>query len=146
MKPVMQTLFGARSGNCLAACFASLLERPICDFDGIDGTKEAVDFWNEIRDRLSLMGYGVLWYERFKGTDIPAGEIIGGGKSPRGEFDHVVVMRDGKVVHDPHPEGGGLDGEVRYWILVYPLTLRCKGGHMAGEKLKQLISEMVNIP
>jgi len=33
--------------------------------------------------------------------------VIAGGPGPRG-CDHCVLMRDGKLVHDPHPEGGGL--------------------------------------
>jgi hypothetical protein len=31
------------------------------------------------------------------------------GKSPRGT-NHVVIGHDGKIVHDPHPDGGDLVG------------------------------------
>lgn len=30
------------------------------------------------------------------------------GPSPRGAYNHAVVGLNGKIVHDPHPDGGGL--------------------------------------
>ena len=32
------------------------------------------------------------------------------GKSPRCDESHVVIAQDDKIIHDPHPDGTGLDG------------------------------------
>jgi len=31
------------------------------------------------------------------------------GRSPRGNFNHVVVFKNGVLIHDPHPDNTGLD-------------------------------------
>lgn len=53
-------------------------------------------------------------------AEIPWGLCIGSGKSPRGDWQHAVVMRAfadwkpggpwAEIVHDPHPSRAGLDG------------------------------------
>jgi hypothetical protein len=43
----------------------------------------------------------------------PNEPYIASGKSPRG-VDHVVIYQSGKMIHDPHPEGGGV--EVKYYM------------------------------
>lgn len=35
--------------------------------------------------------------------------VMIGGESPRGN-NHVVIAADGEIIHDPHPDGGGLIG------------------------------------
>ena len=35
---------------------------------------------------------------------VPSGYAILGAKSPRGDYSHAVVVLDGEVVWDPHPE------------------------------------------
>jgi hypothetical protein len=40
------------------------------------------------------------------------------GMSPRQSL-HVVIAKDDKIIHDPHPEGGGIIGPDKhetYWI------------------------------
>lgn len=48
------------------------------------------------------------------------------GESPR-HTDHCVVAQDGKIVHDPAHEGGGLIGEAstgHYWIgMILPVAV-----------------------
>ncbi|WP_282638114.1 hypothetical protein [Sphingobacterium thalpophilum] len=36
------------------------------------------------------------------------------GKSPRGDFNHIVIYKDGKMVHDPHPSGAGILTEEKF--------------------------------
>lgn len=105
MISVYQTKFGGEEGNCLAACLASIFELPI----------EAIpDF-----------GEDALWFARFEAWMVenfglqpvdlaisplsdwrPKGYHLICGKSPRGDFEHAIVGRNGEAVHDPHPEGG----------------------------------------
>jgi hypothetical protein len=108
VKPVYQTVFGER-GNCLQASVASLLELPL----------EAVPHWVEEAARPGQ------WYTDFNNwfvreyrlvphivgakTHYPPEGVycLAWGKSARG-LDHSVVYKNAEIVHDPHPEGGGL--------------------------------------
>jgi hypothetical protein len=49
--------------------------------------------------------------------------VIATGKSPRGDYDHSVLMRDGKLVWDPHPSGHGLAGNVVEMAWPAPFTI-----------------------
>lgn len=44
---------------------------------------------------------------------------LASGISPRG-VHHMVVMKDGKLVHDPHPSKAGI-GEVEHLWLIVPI-------------------------
>lgn len=112
MKPVDQTRFGVGEGNCFSACVASLLEIDLDDvpfFMGADNWDEALLEWCD--------GRGVV--VDFS-TEFPAPEgacCIVGGRSPRhSETGHAVIMRDGALVHDPHPSRTGIDGDPWMWI------------------------------
>lgn len=119
MTPVYQTILTPPHGNCLQACIASILELPL---------EEVPNFM-----RVS----GPAWYDRFvnfllsqglfpiyltpevvnaDGTR-PYGYYLVQGKSPRGDFDHVVVYHNGKLAHDPNPAGGGIEGEKLFIVL-----------------------------
>ncbi len=116
MKPVTQTIpFEEGSvvlGNCLQAAVASIYELPIAavpHFVQFAQWGEALRLWVEGRGANLL-----LWK-----TDEPQGvDLLAFGKSPRGTFRHAVVWRDGEMVHDPHPDGTGLDGlPEEYWAI-----------------------------
>lgn len=106
MKPVMQTIFAPPKGNCYQACIASLLELPL---DGVpnfaDGPRSR--FWDRVDDWLESQGLQVLHINELNGFEIKGYHIIS-GKSPRGNWRHATVGFQGEIVHDPHPEGGGL--------------------------------------
>ena len=104
MKPIHQTKFGPTDGNCLAACLASIFEVHI--------------------DSITSFGRTPAWYEEFEHymmstfkiqpVDLnisslegwtPKGYYLVAGKSPRGNYDHSIVAKDGKLVHDPFPSG-----------------------------------------
>ena len=117
-KPVNQTKFGKFEGNCLAACLASIF--------GI-GIEDVPDF-----------GLDTLWYTRFEkwmieifslqpvDLDIanladwkPKGYHLISGKSPRGDYDHCIVGKNGRPVHDPYPGGDcKLESQGTYTIFV----------------------------
>lgn len=105
MVPVTQTLFG-REGNCYAACLASILEIPI---DRITGTHGG--HLDPVNRFLAAHGLGIVrvtyradaWERMNRGA-----WCVLAGKSPRGEFLHAVVGRDGRLVFDPHPSRDGI--------------------------------------
>lgn len=54
-----------------------------------------------------------------------------GGKSPRGSC-HSVIVESGKIIHDPHPDGGGIVGpcdEDECYSLGFLLPLAIHGKH-----------------
>jgi hypothetical protein len=116
MTPVEQNVFGEGKGNCWAACIASLLDLPITEVPNFCGEPERNPNWFSDTDKwLKQRGFRVIDFQGASGIAMEEGAYaIANGKSPRGDFFHVVVMtvQDGQfvVAHDPHPSGAGLDG------------------------------------
>ena len=134
--------------DCLRCCIATIFGLPYEDVPLFGGTEyhdakgAASAGWAQTRDIeawLAQRGLGmaqlpdvsVLSEERRKrGVRLPWGICIASGKSPRGDWDHAVVVeaipmrgsaiegeaRFTRLVHDPHPSGAGLAGEPHtYW-------------------------------
>jgi len=110
MKPVQQTLFGLPSGNCLAACVASILE---LDIDEVENFVEKKNWFLALCLWLEKRGMTAVRLDFAKGFPnvawnfyMPPGTlVIFTGPSPRGDFHHCVVGQwDGKFIHDPHPD------------------------------------------
>lgn len=101
MKPVEQTQFGFPGGNCFAACMASVLELSLDAVPNFESVKWFHE-WNEwLRPRnLSLMTFSIRPHDEWK----PDGVALLGAKSLRGDWLHSVVILDGEIVWDPHPE------------------------------------------
>lgn len=115
MTPVDQTKFGPEEGNCLTACVASLLDLAIEDvpFTGADAA------WREQFDAFCLsLGLQL----RGRGPRRPyAGYAIACGQSPRFEnAGHAVVVLDGVLAHDPHPDRTGIT-EVWEYFAIAPI-------------------------
>lgn len=152
MIPIMQTRVGDNPdapGNCFAACLASILEVPLSEIpdelESIDkvkaegrwtGIKEDdwsrawSEWWILVSDWLFLkFGLGIQDVQYSSGTGglIQDDEFycILGGTSPRG-LSHAVVAKGPNIVHDPHPEGGGLVGKpdtVTYFVISNPAVI-----------------------
>ncbi len=111
MEPVIQTMFGKDKGNCFQAVIASIFEMNIDEvpnfMEGVNQENAHV-FVNRLNEWLRPMG---LYY--LEVTGHLAGPCICelSGKSPRGDFNHAVVGRGSKVIHDPHPSDDGLEDE-----------------------------------
>lgn len=107
---VIQDKFGAE-GNCTAACYATLLGCAISDIPNlcVPNQRQAE------RDMLASRGLGMVRYYPELGAKLDAvgfafdtgGLYMLGGMGPRGNH-HRVVAHEGKLWHDPHPDGGGL--------------------------------------
>ena len=91
-------------GNCLQACVASVFELPL---EKVPHFVSYDNWW----------GMFTQWLEQYNITlvrsDVRAWDTyyIRTGKSPRGDFYHAVVYHGMDMVHDPHPDGTGLDGD-----------------------------------
>jgi hypothetical protein len=128
MIPVKQTIFKTETtkGNCLTACVASIFDLPI---EKVPYFAEFEDDWQiELINFVEKLGY------YFAGTSSPGqkglkqlndpkynkgvnGYIIVTGKSPRGDFLHSVVYKDGKLAHDPHPDNTGIEN-IEYFFMI----------------------------
>lgn len=128
MTPVIQTKVVVQNskgemvvrGNCFAACIASLLELPISEVPNVE-TLYGIDdtFYYEVLWRwLGHLGYELSTDSRFRcfHGDESKSEFkeqlkdkfyLVSGKSPRG-VQHIVIYKNGQLVHDPHPTKEGL--------------------------------------
>lgn len=113
MKPVDQTFLKPPEGNCFAACVASILEVPLEALPNFKG-ENWCDLWNQWLEPLNLR---LLMIEHRQWLERPPGYAIVGVDSPRGDWLHAVVCKDGEIVHDPHPERHMGVGEFRDWTL-----------------------------
>lgn len=112
MTPQRQTIFVATNekarGNCMSACIASILDLPLDQV--IDTTSDEVrdaGFWEPIHDWLEDRGFEMHYVTH--GSPMLVNQYsIGTGKSPRGNFNHAVVCKNGVMVFDPHPSDDGV--------------------------------------
>lgn len=111
MIPIQQTQFGhdfERSdvGNCFSACVASVLEIPLEDIPNFcySPREEKDDWFDRFQKWLNHLSFCAITICNFP-KDLLAnlGYIIASIKSPRGDFLHSVVIKNGLIVWDPYP-------------------------------------------
>jgi len=107
--PLTQTRTGEPDGNCFATALASILECAVPEFDGPrrynfgSRDKGVDDYWANVDGWLRSKG---LEYHQEPITNPPpSGWHTVEGISPRGGL-HAVVGKNGKMIHDPHPQDG----------------------------------------
>lgn len=141
MKPINQTRVGNdpdAPGNCFSACVASILECSIdCVPDEVQIIKQLKEEYGEQRWKEWPIPYRMgkswerLWTQtqellRARGllmievkppfvSDPTNAYCIISAKSPRG-IEHSCVGRGHEIIHDPHPDGGGVAEEDRSYI------------------------------
>lgn len=107
----------------MTACLASLLELPIEEvpyFAGM-GNEWHVPFFNF----LNQYGYeyeGLIMPNRIgdmMNYEGVKGYVCVSGRSPRSHVKdgHMVIFKDGKLAHDPHPDGTGIDSIDNVWMI-----------------------------
>lgn len=102
----------------MAACLASLLEISIEDVPELLPVPGDQIHWMEKFENF-LEGYGIKAIVYLPTYRPPRGVYyLIWGVSPRG-LPHSVVGRNGEVIHDPHPEGGGL-ASVDELVIFFP--------------------------
>lgn len=92
-------------GNCMQAAVASLLGLSL---EAVPNFAEE-GWWTAIFAFMAARGLHLQDLNNTGGAryDHQAGLYLAFGPSPRG-VSHVVVMRDGRMIHDPHPSRAGL--------------------------------------
>lgn len=110
MKPIYQKNIyddGVVIGDCLRASICSIME--ISD-EGVPNFVEDKNYPEQLYNFLYSKGYHINYEEGFKPEAVPKDVkyYMAWGDSPRGLL-HSVIYCDGKLVHDPHPEGGGVN-------------------------------------
>lgn len=120
--PVTQSKFGSpaapeeEQGDCFGACLASLIHVTLDKVPYM-----TVSTWQRVSHRF-------LAEHHFRMLDLPRDYAkhlgretyyIVNGKSPRGDFLHAVIYRDGQLAHDPHPSGLGVENISDITVLVW---------------------------
>ena len=115
MKPVSQTIFGTRNGNCLQACLASILEIPL---DQCTDVSESPDeFWfDDLNGWLFEYGYSAIVTPFSESLEYVSNELYSIGVGPVRGLPHACVFRGTELVHDPFPERRGFDEKPLYRI------------------------------
>lgn len=126
MKKVMQTKIGI-GGNCEGATIATLLglniddipdfwegcdtEKPTCSKNGEKYNENLNQFLKTKGYKAITLGFDEPGFDAEKWVqDISIGasiKLLVNGISPRG-YMHSVIYENGRLWHDPHPEGGGV--------------------------------------
>lgn len=127
MKPVDQDSFydpdKGTKGNCLTAAVASILELSLSEVPNFHESEEG--FWFGFAKFLRERGFVFI---EFHHNDPQLDcYYLAHGKSPR--TDHSVVMRAGKLAHDPHPSRAGLVSEPQLVTILVPIDPSC---HIVG--------------
>lgn len=92
-------------GDCTETAVASLLAIPRdCVPDFAQGTNDGGVQYENLVKFLESMGFAVFMRPA---NWEPNCLYLAMGPSPRG-CSHCVIMRDGQLVHDPHPSRAGL--------------------------------------
>jgi hypothetical protein len=127
MRPVLQTIFGDR-GNCTQAVLASVLELPLESVPYFfDAGPTDTDWWNALYQFLAVRNL-TMWHVSYPSHEYALldlkhrpGFLLVWGESPRSPTrQHYVIWHGGAIVHDPHPDRGGLV-RIGGVDLLYPL-------------------------
>lgn len=120
---VDQTEFGEQ-GNCMAACFATILGVPIDELPDLHALHADGKSWMNALNTYLVRHHDRLYvetqaiYTPFIRPSTDDLHLINGG-SPRGvEGGHSVVGRGGSQYFDPHPSRDGLTSIETYGLLI----------------------------
>lgn len=140
MIPIKQTqLQGKESrGNSMTACYASYFDLKLKEMPALqDMESSSVDEWVE------AMGYETesTANDPFVRKEVEEEYYIAFGESSREDEDfyHFVIMHEGKLFHDPHPDGGGLkkiNGYI-YFEEIYDTLPEVEKEEEAKEEVKE---------
>lgn len=109
-----QTAFEDK-GNCVQAAVASMLGLTLDEVPSfIDVTEGSAEFWSLFKRFLRDRGWEPVM---LTGNYVPLCDYLASGKTVRGRH-HMVIMNDGRLVHDPHPSRAGLTKVDCIYLLV----------------------------
>jgi hypothetical protein len=107
-------------GNCFPACIASLMDKKsINDVIQIQEYYDSDEWVDILLKWLNDNGYD--WYGIKGHSQVKDEFYLVSGKSPRfHDVSHICVYQNGKLYHDPHPDGTGLLTE-EYFEVIEPI-------------------------
>ncbi len=117
MIPINQTKFSTEttSGNCFAACIASILEKDINDIPHLDFNESFSEYLERFHKYLESINFLYIECERHGLLNTNFNYInyhLICGKGPRKRndknIDHCVIGYKGIIYFDPHPSKEGL--------------------------------------
>jgi len=122
-KRIMQTELGP-TGNCQSACLAMMLGCELSEVPNFAALhSDPNEYAAAMADWLRARGLFIVTFVRWQGVPWPPrGFYIAGGVSPRGNR-HAVIIKDGELWFDPHPDGGGI-AAIDDIDLILPLGFR----------------------
>jgi len=126
MIKVFQDKFG-KDGNCFSACLASILELNLAEVPNFQEPNGA--WYGKYQRWAQKKDLGLVCIKGLYGMEdhyIPKVYCIVSGKSQRG-FDHATVYFGKEMVHDPHPEGGGVK-DITDSIYIIPVRYKALQG------------------
>ena len=127
MKPVYQTKFGGaavpenQQGDCMRACIASIFEISLEEAPDFAGSIVSGGWFFHLQKWLKGRNLSILMLSA-KPVDVPAGYAMAAVlsltlKNP--EDGHMVVVKNGLLVHDPNPANAGKSQDdytvTEYW-------------------------------
>ncbi len=117
MKKIYQK---AGDGQCLTACIATLTGATLAEVSNITWAEvsNAGAYYRRLRRFLRPRGLCLIGFPCRPEVYHEAAYILV-GRSPRStEGSHSVVMRGGKMIHDPHRSGKGIRNPFFAWALL----------------------------
>lgn len=127
MRQVYQNDFSPAKGNALQAAVASIFDLSLDEVPNFiqspDGYESAIKTFYKQREPDGQCIKIVFTKDIIQNVYLDRICILR-GKSPRGDFGHVVVARYTKgsfeMIHDPHPDGTFLDKSESFgWCLFF---------------------------
>ena len=114
MIPIKQTkLAGPENrGNSMQACFASVLDMKLKEVSEVQNMTKP-----ELQEYVEDFGYELEFNSKdpFQLKYIESDFYIAFGElEEKEDFDHFVIMKEGEVFHNPHPEGKEISKFIGY--------------------------------
>lgn len=122
------------SKNCMQCAAAYMLGLPMAAVP--DFEKAGPDAWESFYAFFADHGFTA---EMFPPTAEIDGDYLASGDTSRGT-SHMVVMRGGKLLHDPHPSNAGLKSVQVVWLITRRagcrdgITQRADGAHQPAKE------------
>jgi len=128
MLKIYQDDLTPQTGNCFAACVASILELPLHTVPNFCNTSDP--WWPAFQQWLAQRGLTAVEIHNKRRSGLrpvtPGVPVVITGPSSRGSWQHSVVgiaCDEGfEFIHDPNPEGGFLGGAKPQRILFFAST------------------------
>ena len=119
MIPQKQSITGLEQADCLQACIASILEKPMDSVPNfmLFGNEH---YWEALYLYIVSIGFGGIAYV----DGLPKNGdfyIVSLDFGDNFDYSHCVIYKNGEIVHDPHPKGtqeGDLDKIIGHYQII----------------------------